>query len=634
MKFKQLQQVLEDETIKIAYNNGSNEEVILAVSTKPLKFAIEDIDEQSVIKELSEMLKKMLTKYDIEHFFMAFNLIPGMAKDFGGSNKDVQSLRKWLESFGGKNLTNTFNDIIKVLRKIVKLYEEEKEEDLFYLIISPTVTELTIVRADINELRKKVLLPTLTGTKKISASELIKIADKLAAGMKPIKEELEKVNENLSKGLFNYIEYVAKIAFLVETIDRIVPPGLLPPSDWKRILKDAAELKEVIRVAKNMLESIKHQYKEEGKEHIVSDILNAFDLPRLTGGESDTSKWIKGWLDSDESEDSYGGILSRLRSSVLGKVWMGESKEDSDDQIVKVPVAIDFQEVFIESYNTFQKIVEWVSAKIETYPEEEKEKIVDDQDFRSFAKIADDINSLFSILKEKFEVIAGSRMKVYPILTSLTEKARQLLYKILEAVGELLYHTKKLDYHFFAETNYNLEKPYEALLQFLSDLALEYSLVYDKFRLASKDKFRYLYGKRVLEKLREAVKIYKQTLHNYIVYLTYQKLANGGQHNRDVYNELCVTDVKTVIGNPGDAEREYIDKVLERASRTSDKCSVTLYVFLKEMEDLIEKEGGKDLEILPFSIQHARDVLYRKVEDNLAAIASIVRVAGGYVLVL
>jgi predicted choloylglycine hydrolase len=47
------------------------------------------------------------------------------------------------------------------------------------------------------------------------------------------------------------------------------------------------------------------------------------------------------------------------------------------------------------------------------------------------------------------------------------------------------------------------------------------------------------------------------------------------------------------------------------------------------MEDLIERESGKDLEILPFSIQHVRDVLYQKVEDNLAAIAAIVRGIGG-----
>lgn len=634
MKFKQLQQVLEDETLKIAYNNGDGEEVILAVSTKPLKLAIEDIDEQSVIEELSKMLGKMLTKSDVEHFFLVFNLTPGVAKDFEGSSEDVQSLRKWLESFGGKNLTNTFNDIIKVLRGIVKLYEKEKEEDLFYLIISPIVTTLTTVRVDINELRKRVLLPALTGTKKISASGLIKVFDKLAAGMKTIKEELEKANKDLSKRLFNYIEYVAKIAFLIETIDRIVPPKFLPSSDWGRILEDAAELKRVIRVVKNKLESIRHQYKEEGKEHIVSDILNAFDLPRLTSGESDTSKWIKGWLDSDESENSYGGILSRLRSSVSGKVWMGESKEDGDDQIVKVPVAIDFQEAFIESHNTFQEIVERLSEMIETYPEKEQEKIVNDQNFRSFAEIAHYVNLLFSILKEKFDVIAGTRMKVYPILTSLTKKARQLLYKILKARDELLYHMRELDYHFFAETNYNLEKPYEALLQFLSDLALEYSPVYERFRRASKDKHKYLYGKRVLEALGKAAEIYKQTLHNYIAYLTYQELANSDQQNWDIYNKLCVTDVKTVIGNPGNEEKEYIDKVLRSVSGTLDKCSVTLYAFLEKMKNLIRDEGGKDLEILPFSIQHAQDAFYRKVEDNLAAIASIVRNVGGYVPLL
>jgi len=632
MKLKQLQQVLEDETIKIAYNTSDKKEVVLAVGIKPRELVMENVDEQSVIKELSKILKKMLTKDDIEHFFLVFNLIPGVAKDSENSNKDVQTLRKWLESFGSKNFVNTFNDIIKVFRKIVKLHEEEIEEDLFSLVISPTVTDLTLIKVNANELRRKVLLPALEGTKKISAGDLIKVSNKLATEMKAIKEELEKVNKKLSKRLSKYIEDVAKIAFVIETAGGILSPGLLSASDWEGILKDAAELKRVISVVKNKLESIKRQYEKEGMKHIVSDILGAFDLPRLTGGEGDISKWIKGWLDSDKSEGSYGDILSNLRDFMSDKIWMGESEEDDDDQIVKVPAAEDFKEAFIELYSIFDEIVKRVLGKVATYPEEEQEKIVNSQDFKDFAETANDINLLLLVLKEKFEVIAGSKKKVYPILTSLTKKTREVLYKILAAENELLYHMRKLDYHLFAETNYNLAEPHEALLQFLSDLAREYSVVYEKFRRASKDKLRYWFSKRVLEKLREAVKIYKQAFHDYIVYLIYQKLAKSNLQNWDIYNELCVTDVKTVIGNPGDAEKEYIDKVLKRASRTFDKCSVTLYVFLKEMENLVEEEGGKDLEILPFSIQHVRDVFYQKVEGNLATVAAIVRGIGGAIL--
>jgi hypothetical protein len=639
MRLKRLRQTLEDEKIKVAYETTDERKVVLAVSTKPSESLMENIDESFVTKELGEILKKMLSKKDIDRFFLAFNLIPGVAKDSGDSEGGVQILREWLKSFRSKNFTSALENIINTFEEIIKK-EKKKGEDLFSIVISLVAAELAIIRVDVNQLKNSVLLPALSKAKKISADELIKVLDKLASGLITIKIELKKTEEKLSKRLTEYIEGIAEIVFVVEAADRILPPDSPFQNDWKEILDAAAELKEAIKAIRASLEDIKSQYKDKkqavkgiDKERVIKDIFDALTLSRLTSGVDDTSQWIEGWLDPNKPKNPYSATLSYLRRFVAKKVLVGESNDNSDTEIVDVPAAKEFQKVFVELHEIVRKFfLEKVLAEIETYPNKERQKIENSEEYRNFAEELRDIYLLLLILKEKFDLLAGSK-KVYPILANLTEKVRQMLYKILEVRREISYYLKRLDYYLFAGINYNLAEPYEAVLQLLSDLAHDSFDIYERFKRASKDVSKYLIGKHAIEKLEEAAAIYKQTFRDYITYLVYRELANSASQDQSVYNKLCVTNIEVVIGVLEDEEKSYIEEVLKHVSRNPNECLVTLYVFLKQLGNLTKKPKEntapekivESLEVLPFSKQRIRDIFYQKIENNLASIASIIR---------
>jgi hypothetical protein len=615
MKLKQLQQVLESEKIKIAYDTVDKRKIVLAVGTKPLWAQVDDINKPSMIEELGMILKEMLARDDIVYFFSVVNVIYGAVKD-ENINKKAQKFRKLLKSFGTSNLLESFKEALSLLGEAAR---EIGDKDILSSILLSSADYLKYLKT-----RAKYLEDIVSDLSKLDekdSSKLIKVLEnKLVPTMKSFEESFELLNDELSFKLFEYISGVSKFIFIIETANTIIAPDTISRDEWGEILKTTGELKKMINEVRNNLKNIKSKYKEE---HGV-DILDAFALSHPTITKTKRVDWVEAFFDLDNPESSYREFLSYLRDLVTSKALIGEANESNDKiEGPHISAGIEFESALAELFIIIRKAYIEVSKKIENYSNEEKEKIRGNKVYNDFVKRGKNIHLLISSLKNKLYILTKEE-EISEVLLVLTEKILELLPKIKMFKDKLMDYMKKLDAYLFTEVFYNLGEPHEALLEFLDDLLHQRKSLYDQSL-----------GIPIIRKLDDAIEIYKRTLRDYALYLVYRELADGNSQSQDIYQRLCVTDIEVLIGTPKTMEENYIKGILDNIHNSKEGCYITLHVFLKQLQNLGKesenKEGAgiggivKNLEILDFSKRQVMDAFYQKIKNNLAAIASIVQ---------